>query len=180
MYSVRRHRIGKPSRPSQGVAGPSDGADEALFSGSIYLLPEVADVDVYQICGEPTILVPHAREQQIAREHPSGVADHELEQLVLAEGELDLPAPSPHLLGGCVDFEVRHAEYLITLRPPEQRPDAGQKLLYVEGLGQVIVGTVVEAVDLIQRAVAGCQHDHRDPATCLAYPPQDPDPVQSG
>src|SRR3712207_9204789 len=115
MYSVRRHRIGKRSHPSQGVACPSDSADEAHLSRRIYLFPEVADVDIYQNGGEATILVPHTREQQLAREHPSGVAGHELEQLVLARGELDLSVPPPHLVGGCVDFEVRHAEYLITL-----------------------------------------------------------------
>src|SRR5918994_6342553 len=82
--SVRRHLIGKCSRPLQGVARPTHGADQLLFTGGIHLSPEVADVDIHHVRGEAQLLVPDAREQEIAGEHPARVLGHKLEQLVLA------------------------------------------------------------------------------------------------
>src|SRR5215213_3048136 len=68
--SVRRHLIGKSSSPLQGVARPTHGADQLLFTRGVHLSPEVADVDIHYVSGEVELLVPDAREQEIAGEHP--------------------------------------------------------------------------------------------------------------
>src|SRR5215217_2754494 len=76
--SATRHLMGKCSRPLQGVARPTHGADQLLFTRGVHLSPEVADVDIHHVRGKAELLVPDARE------HPARVLGHELEQLVLA------------------------------------------------------------------------------------------------
>src|SRR5215210_915158 len=177
--SVRRHRIGKFSSPPQRVTSPSHRADQALLSGGVHLPPQVADVDVNEVGRQAELLVPDAREEEIPGEHPPGILGHELEQFVFAGCKLYLPVGPSHPSGRGVDLEVGNTEYLVSLGPPEQRPDAGEQLLYVERFGQVIVGATVEAVYLVEGGVAGRQHDNGHPATSLAQLPEDTDPVQT-
>src|SRR5215210_6569788 len=82
--SVRRHLMGKCSSPLQRVARPTHGADQLLLTRGVHLSPEVADVDIHHVSGKVKLLVPNAREQEIAGEHPARVLGHKLEQLVLA------------------------------------------------------------------------------------------------
>src|SRR5918998_2746511 len=82
--SVRRHLIGKSSSPLQGVARPTHGADQLLLTRGVHLSSEIADVDIHHVGGKVELLVPNAREQEIAGEHPARVLGHKLEQLVLA------------------------------------------------------------------------------------------------
>ena len=81
--SVRRHLMGKLSIP-QGVARPTHGADQLLLTRGVHLFPEVADVDINHVRCKAALLVPDAREQEIAGEHPARILGHKLEQLVLA------------------------------------------------------------------------------------------------
>src|SRR5215210_4014328 len=177
--SVRRHRIGKFSRPPQRVAGPSHRADQALLPGGVHLLPQVTDIDVDEVGRQAELLVPHAREEEIPGEHPPGISGHKLEQFVFAGRKLYLPVGPSHLPGRGVDLQLSNTEYLVPLGPPEQSADAGEQFFYVERFGQVIVGATVEAVYLVERGIAGRQHDNRHPATTLAQPPEDTDPVQT-
>src|ERR687890_2242781 len=63
--SVRRHLIGKCSRPLQGVASPTHGTDQLLLTRGVHLSPEVSDVNVDQVGRQAELLSPHAREQEI-------------------------------------------------------------------------------------------------------------------
>src|SRR5829696_7492835 len=170
--------MGTCSGLPQSVAGAAHGAYERLLSRRVYLLPEVRDVNVDQVGRQGEVIIPNTREQELTRQHAAVVSDHELEQIVLASRQFYLPVRPSHLAGGGVDLEVRHAQDLIPLRPPEQRTDAGQKLLDIERFGEIVVGAEVEAVDLVERGVAGRKHDDRYPAAPLANPLQDPNPVQ--
>src|SRR3712207_6827666 len=88
---------------------------------------------------------------------------HELQQLVLSGGKLYLPVPPPDLMRRGVHLQVSYAQDLLTIGAPYESPDAGCELLDVEGFGEVVVGAVVEAVDLVQCGVAGGEHYHRHP-----------------
>ena len=59
-----------------------------------------------------------------------------------------------------VDFQVGHGQagVLGLVLPPQQCPDAGQKLLEPERLGQIIVRPRVRAPDDVLRGVAGRQN----------------------
>src|SRR5918992_3408808 len=84
MNSVRRHLIVTFSIPLQSVARSMHGADQLLLTRGVHLFPEVADVDINHVGCKAALLVPHAREQEIAGEHPARILGHKLEQLVLA------------------------------------------------------------------------------------------------
>src|SRR5215216_3977313 len=164
MYSVRRHRIGKDVlRSLQGVTCAPDSADQLLLPGCVHLLPEVGDVDLHDVGGDAELLVPYPAEKEVAREDPSRVAGHELEEIVLAGGEIYLPLPAPHLASGGVHLQVGNPQYLVALRTPQLGPDASKELVDLERLGHVVVGAEVEAVDLVDRGVAGGEHDDRHP-----------------
>src|SRR5215213_7208265 len=155
MNSVRRHRMDTCSGLLQDVSDPAHRAYEVHLARGVHLFPEVGDVDVDQVGRQAELLVPHPREEELAGEHPTRVSGHELEQLVLAGCQFYLSVGATHLAGGGVDLEVRYAQHLVPFRPPQERTDAGQKLLDVERLGEVVVCAEVEAVDLVERGVAG-------------------------
>ena len=59
----------------------------------------------------------------------------------------------------------------------QQGADAGEQLLHVEGLRDVVVGAGIEALDLVAPAVAGGQDDDRHLASLAAPGVQDRDAV---
>ncbi len=65
-------------------------------------------------------------------------------------------------------------------RAAQQRADAGQHLLQVERLGDVIVGAGIEALHLVAPAVAGGQQQHRHGAAGAAPRLQHRNAVQLG
>src|ERR671915_992176 len=66
MNSVRRHLMGKCSSPLQGVASPTHGTDQLLLTRGVHLSPEIANVDIHHVGGKAKLLVPDAREQELA------------------------------------------------------------------------------------------------------------------
>ena len=61
-----------------------------------------------------------------------------------------------------------------TRRPPQQRSKTGQQFGRPEWLGDVIVGTELEGLDLGPLGVAGRQHEDRR----LGFPPDPADQVR--
>src|SRR5215208_2145361 len=159
--TVRRHRIGKgpstpPLRLSQGVANPAYGLDKWRLTQAVYLLTQVPDINVHYVGLDAELLLPHPREQEVPREYPAGVAGHELEKFVLSSGQvLHLAVTAPDLPGRRVDLQIRHPQHLVCFCSTQERPQPGQKLLRVEGFGEVVICTQVEAVNLISWGVAG-------------------------
>ena len=54
--------------------------------------------------------------------------------------------------------------------PAVQRAQAGQQLVDLERLGQVVVGTDVEALHAVGQRVAGGEHQHGGPVALAAQP----------
>src|SRR5215203_5269492 len=157
--TVRRHRIGK--RP-------------------VYPLAQVPDINVHYVGLDAELLLPHPREQEVPREYPARVAGHELEKVVLSGGQvLHLAVTAPDLPGRRVDLQIRHPQHLVCFCSTQERPQPGQKLLRVEGLGEVVVCTQVKAVDLIGWGVAGSQHDDRHLVALLPELLHHTDPVHT-
>ena len=63
--------------------------------------------------------------------------------------------------------------------PAQDGPDAGHKLLELEGLGEVVVGPQVEALHAVVHLVAGGEHDHGH-AGDLAQPAAKLEAVDAG
>jgi hypothetical protein len=93
----------------------------------------------------------------------SGMAHEVLEERKLPAGEVDEPIPAPHPARAEIHLQ---AADLDPRRPrlvgaPREGADARQKLLQVERLGEIVVGSGVQGVYLALELVAGGQHQDR-------------------
>src|SRR5919202_1720185 len=72
----------------EAVAGAADGGDQGRLAGMVYLLvPEVPDVDVYDVGTGVEVGAPDAGEYLLAREDLPRVAHEALQKRELAAGE---------------------------------------------------------------------------------------------
>jgi RimJ/RimL family protein N-acetyltransferase len=96
-------------------------------------------------------------------EHLGGMAKEELEELVLAASGRHEVARDHHLASRAVHAQVPGLEHPDErdLAAATQRPDPGQHLLEVEGLGKVVVSPGVEAGEAIPDVIEGGEHEHR-------------------
>ena len=78
-------------------------------------------------------------------------------------GELDRIAVDRDAAGAGIEPHRAAVEFALGVagRAAQQRADARQHLLEMEGLGDIIVGAGVEALHLVAPAVARGQHQHR-------------------
>jgi hypothetical protein len=90
--------------------------------------------------------------------------------LVLAGAGQAASAPSP--LGRQVDLDVLVADRdgSCLVGTSQQRPDPGQKFFERKGLGQIVVGTCVEAVDALGNGIASRQEQNGRGAIVLSKP----------
>ena len=91
----------------------------------------------------------------------------ERQDVELLGGQFD-PHPGPgHFAMGEVEVEGAHVELVdpVTTAPAPQRgTDPGVELTHPEGFGDVIVGSLIECVDLAGLGTVGGQHDDGDVA----------------
>ena len=82
-------------------------------------------------------------------------------------------------MGDGVESEVRDLEDRrpSQLGPPQERADPGEELLEGEGLGQVVVGSAVEAGHPVGERVAGGQHEDGSADAAAAQSPADGEAV---
>ena len=110
---------------------------------------------------------PHAVDEHVTREHPPGVREQELEQLELLQRKCDPLATDLHFMAGCVEAHVTDLDHVgVVLEPavvgtsaPQGRPHAGDQLAQPERLGDVVVGTHLQADHRIDLRVACGHHD---------------------
>ena len=158
----------------EAVARPTDGLDRGRTAAGIYLVPEVADVDVDHVGAGVEGVVPDCGEDLLPAQHLTGMAHEVLEEHELAAGEVHGLLAAPHPARAEVDPQVSGLDPGGTrlLRAPAEGADAGEQLFEVERLGQVVVGPAVEGVDLVTHLVAGSQHQDRH------LRPPEPDPLE--
>ena len=119
------------------------------------------------------------------REHATGVAREQHEQLVLDRCEVHL-APTPRdLTPREVDAQIAELEHSLVgtcapaLRMSKRDAHARQQLVHAERLGQIVVRAGVERRDLVFLAAARGDHDDGDAAP-LAKAARDIDAVAVG
>src|ERR671916_377620 len=149
---------------AENISDTPRGVDEFGVPGiALYLLAEVADVDVHRAF-VAELVAPHPAQQRAAREHPAGTGGQGDQQLEFGIGEVDLFTVGRHPAAGKVDPEPVVGQLVGALagryrRPAHDRPDARHQLPHSERLGHVIVSPELESDDPVYLVVAGREHD---------------------
>src|SRR3954451_15761396 len=162
---ARRHRMARRSS-TQDVPRAPDRVQQPRLAAGLELAPQVGDEDLDRVRLREGVIAPDLVEQPLARDHDALVAHQVLEQLELALRELDAALAAVHLVRVRVELQVARGQRGGAARRPaaQQRAHAGQQLLALEGLDEVVVGARVEALDARLQRVASGEHEDRDVA----------------
>src|SRR4051812_2862426 len=162
------------------VACAADRMEEPRLTAGFKLSSDVGYEHLDRVGDRERVIAPHLVEQLLAADHQPLVAHQVLEQLELALREVDLAVGARHLVGVGVEREVADAQRRHPARgpPPQERAQAGEQLLALEGLDQVVVGADVEPFDAGLERVARREHEDRRVVAVLAQALGDVDPVQ--
>src|SRR4051812_11659894 len=140
---------------AQRVPDAANGVQQPRLAALFELPPQVADVDPERVRGRAEVVAPHALVDLRARQHLTGVAHEELEEVELGACQLQAALAAVRLARRRVDEHVGEAERSVA-RPgaSQQRAHAGTQLLDRERLDEIVVGAGVEAFDAVVDGVA--------------------------
>jgi hypothetical protein len=106
-------------------------------------------------------------EQLVAREHPAGIGQEVVQELVLGGRELDPLARPPHVPGVLVQLQVGVGQAVLARtrarRPAQHGLHPLDELFDAEGLGDVVVAAQPQPLDLVLGGVAGGEEDDWHP-----------------
>src|SRR5689334_21951242 len=124
------------------VACAADRMEESGLTAGFELSSQVGYEDLDRVRDRERVIAPDLVEQLLAADHQPLVAHQVLEQLELALREVDLTVGPGDLVGVRVQREVADAQrgHAPWRAAAQQRPQAGQQLLALERLDQVVVG----------------------------------------
>src|SRR3569833_1941928 len=148
---------------AQDVADAAHGVDETRLAG---LAAQVHHVHVQGVRRRLEVKAPHRLEDLLAGQHLAGVGEEQLQQRVFGTGQVEGPAvagdlagdgvhPQPRVLQAVAAARGRHAE-------AQQRAYAGQEIVQLAGLDEVVVGARVQAGHPVADRVASGEHEHRE------------------
>ena len=115
--------------------------------------PQPLHVHVEGLGVAVVVRAPHPVDEHVAREHPPGVGEQQLEQLELLERQRDALAAHRHLVTRGVETHVADLQHLVGLRDTrvvaptaaQRGPHPRHQLTEAERLGDVVVGAHLEA-----------------------------------
>src|SRR5215831_12298650 len=131
-----------PGALAKRVANTAHGMNQPRLLIDLELAPQVADVHLEGVGAGPEVVAPDLLEDLGTAEHHPGIAHEQLEKTELGAGQLELAGAAPDLHRLQVHDHVAELEGAFTRcgqGPPEQRSEAGQKLIEREWLDQVVV-----------------------------------------
>src|ERR1700744_3913546 len=158
------------------TAGRADRVGVAQFGANL------RDVHVDRAPARVVDLAPDAREQFLAGEHATGRAREFREEIELGAGQRDRRFVRGHPATLEVDRDAADGEQRGRHRPAlatKQGLEPGNEFTRGERLGQVIVGTELDAEDAVDLVVAGGDEDDGRPVAGFAQAPTDLDAVQA-
>ena len=108
----------------------------------------------------------HRFHDLVACQHPAGPLGQRHQQIELVGGQFAVLRVHHHGARIPVDFQRAKAHLLGRRRaavgaPAQHCAHAGQQLARLKRLGQVVVGTHLQADDAVHRVALGCEHQHR-------------------
>src|SRR5690349_7119490 len=124
------------------VACAADRVEETGLATGFELSSEVGHEHLDGVRDGERVVAPDLVEQLLTADHETLVAHQVLEQLELALREVDRAVGAGHLVRVRVEREVAHAQrgHAARRTAAEQRAHAGEQLLALEGLDEVVVG----------------------------------------
>src|SRR5918993_5937713 len=137
---------------AENISDTPRGVDEFGVPGvALYLLAEVADVDVHRAL-VTELVAPHPAQKRAAREYPAGAGGQGHQELELGVCEVHLFTVGRHPAAWQVDPEPVVGQVVGTLArqhrgPAHDRPDARHQLPDGERLGDVVVRPELEPHD---------------------------------
>src|SRR5947209_8258969 len=151
----------------QPITHTPDGFDKSWMGGVVVELgPKPADVDINRAAIAVEIIAPHVLEELFAREDHARPPRQLDQEIVFLGPERDRLAIELDLSLGGVDgesAEVKQGRRLIggggSARTAQDGLDARDQLARHERLGDIIVGSDLQADDLVLIALAGREHD---------------------
>ena len=162
----------------EAVAEAADGGDDV----GAELLADAGDEHFDGVRIAVEILVVDMLDQLGAADHLALVVHQIGQELIFLRGQLHRLAGLGHLARARVEADVAGDQLGagIARRAADQRAQAGDQLLGLERLGEIIVGAGIEPRDLVRPAVARGQHQHRHLAAFLAPAVEHGEPVDLG
>jgi hypothetical protein len=127
--------------------------------------------------GHARFVAPDFAEKLVAGDDAAAVIDEVFEQLIFAHGEWDgLAGATDFGLAG-VEFDIAEGEKFLCAAggagAAEQRFDAGEQFHHVERLGDIVVGSFLEADDFVDDLASGGEHEDGNGVAGLANPAAD-------
>src|SRR4051812_19887259 len=158
----------------------ADRVEEARLTAGFQLSSQVGHEDLDRVGDREGVIAPDLVEQLLAADHQPLVAHQVLEQLELALREIDLPVATRDLVRIRVQRQVTHPQRGHPARwaAPQQGPQAGEQLLALERLDQIVVGADVEPLHAGLQGVARRQHEDRRVVAVVAQALGDVDAIQ--
>ena len=113
-------------------------------------------------------IAPDIVQQLVARKDNTGMLQKLAQQLVFLQRQYNLTAAYAHLMLQLVDLQPADADdFFLVLTgawccaAAQHSLNARNHLQHTEGLGNIIIGTAVQALDLIELRALGRSHNHR-------------------
>ncbi len=168
----------RSARGCQQIAEAADRLDDL----DPELLAHAADEDLDRVGIAIEVLVVEMLHKLGARDHASGMVHQISEQTIFMRRELDRIAVDGHPSGARIEPHRTAVELALGVAggAPQQRAHPGQHLFEMERLGHIVVGTGIEALDLVAPAVAGGEQKDRHAAAGASPGFEHGEPVHLG
>src|SRR5213080_4622364 len=139
------------------------GVEQLELRGLLQFAAKIAHMDVHHVALGVEVEIPHLFEQLGAPDHFLRPEQEMLEQLEFLRRELELLPLDFDLVLQAIEFDRPIAEELgaACAATPDQRSHAGQELVELERLGEIIVGAGVEPAHHVLRGVPCGEHQDR-------------------
>src|ERR1700687_2008181 len=160
-FVSRLRDIGIIQRTKQ-VAGAAAGMEQGLAGIRVNFPAHAIDVNFNQIREGIERLIPPVLRDSPPPHNAAGVASKIFEQRIFLGGERHTPARPGNALRGGIQDEVGDGNFggAKLTRAAQQGTETREQLAEFERLGEVIVGTVIEAGDAVLNGIARGQHQN--------------------
>ena len=142
----------------------------------LQFFPKKRDIYLHIVVLGVGLIAPDLQNQLLLGKHHVPAPHQQLHQVKFLAAEPDGTFSAGKLKG--IRFQMQVAVLQIVGRPllrlaAGQHPNAGQQLLRLKGLGQIVIRAAVQPLHPVRKLRTGREHQHRDSFSSLPQLPQD-------